>query len=154
MVDLGLTRAEPLNVSIHPDRDTALEDLEESASETVPRYAYYRGAGGALIAPTLFSPATTPRIARTMLEVRTHLAQSTQRELKVLGATNIRVNQQQLTHNNNQRVGINRPDLQFDYQGRRYHVEYDTPSSGRGSGHQKRTTSNDPEAEILLLIVP
>jgi hypothetical protein len=71
-----------------------------------------------------------------------------------LGATNIRVNQQQSTVRNDQRVGINRPDLQFDYNGRRYHVEYDTPASGRGSGHQSRITSNDPNAEIILLIVP
>jgi len=76
------------------------------------------------------------------------------RYLDNLGATNIRVNQQQLTQRNGQRVGINRPDLQFDYKGRRYHVEYDTPTSGRGSGHQVRTTSNDPNAEIILLIVP
>ena len=71
-----------------------------------------------------------------------------------MGAKNIRVNQQQLTYRNGQRVGINRPDLQFDYKGRRYHVEYDTPASGRGPGHQLRTTSNDPNAEIILLIVP
>lgn len=81
-------------------------------------------------------------------------AQADIQYLRAMGATNIRVNQQQLTFNNNQRVGLNKPDLQFDHQGRRYHVEYDAPSSVRGSGHQKRTTSNDPEAEILLLIVP
>ncbi len=74
--------------------------------------------------------------------------------LRTLGATNIRVNQQQLTAVNRQRVGINRPDLQFDYKGRRYDVEYDTHMSGRGPGHQLRATSNDPAAEILLLIVP
>lgn len=74
--------------------------------------------------------------------------------LQNLGAKNIRVNQQQLTVENRQRVGINRPDLQFDYDGHRYHVEYDTPASGRGSSHQSRTTSNDPNAEIILLIVP
>jgi hypothetical protein len=74
--------------------------------------------------------------------------------LNNLGAKNIRVNQQQITVRNDQRVGINRPDLQFDYNGRRYHVEYDTPASGRGSGHQSRITSNDPNAEIILLIVP
>ncbi|HEX8701543.1 MAG TPA: hypothetical protein VF815_22135, partial [Myxococcaceae bacterium] len=74
--------------------------------------------------------------------------------LRSMGATNIRVNQQQLTYLDGQRVGINRPDLQFDYKGRRYHVEYDTTASGRGPGHQSRTTSNDPNAEILLLIVP
>ncbi|MFY0525445.1 hypothetical protein ACN28I_20645 [Archangium gephyra] len=53
-----------------------------------------------------------------------------------------------------QRVGINRPDLQFDYNGRRYQVEYDTPTSGRGTGHQLRIKSNDPDAETILLIVP
>ncbi|HYO65346.1 MAG TPA: hypothetical protein VEU33_04630 [Archangium sp.] len=289
-VDLGVTSAEPLHASIYPDRDSALAGLEaRDARAGQPRYAWYRGAGGALIVPTLFSPATTPRIARTMLEVRAHLAQTTQRELKVLlltltgtkvlqgvfsrvlrvgtepeprplprqegrgnpaptsqlpapqaappapelipppaapaavpgspapspglvqalsggsptlrvapgprlpqdaavkptvprvlspdrpispsptqnaqiradieylqslGARNIRVNQQQLTVREGQRVGINRPDLQFDYNGRRYHVEYDTPMSGRGPAHQSRITSNDPGAETILLIVP
>ena len=71
-----------------------------------------------------------------------------------LGAKNVRVNQQQVTARNVRRVGINRPDLQFDYGGRRYHVEYDTPTSGRGPSHQLRTTSNDPDAEVILLIVP
>jgi hypothetical protein len=74
--------------------------------------------------------------------------------LDSLGARNIRVNQQQITVRNGERTGINRPDLQFDYNGRRYHVEYDSPTSGRGSGHQSRITSNDPNAEIILLIVP
>jgi hypothetical protein len=294
-VELGLTSTEPLNPSIYPDRDTALTNMVASASRPGhASYAYYRGAGGALIVPTLFSPATTPRVARLMLEVREHLGETVQRELKVmlltltgtrvlqgafsrvvrmgsepalrpsarkeevlggeapasrtpvtratapapetapasaapapttvtatgapapsrglvqalagnnptppmapgprlpqdvassprvprlretirpigpspsqnaqlqadieyldtLGATNIRVNQQQITARDIQRVGVNRPDLQFDYKGRRYHVEYDTPASGRGPGHQSRTTSNDPQAEIILLIVP
>jgi len=76
------------------------------------------------------------------------------RYLRNLGARNIRVNQQQLIVRDGQRVGINRPDLQFDYNGRRYHVEYDLPTSGRGPGHQSRLTSNDPDAETILLIVP
>ena len=285
-VDLGLTGAAALNTSLYPDRATALAQLAAGGSRAGHgRYAFYRGAGGALIVPTVFSPATTPRIARTMLQVRQHLSETTQRDLKVLllnltgtrvlqglfsrvvrvspdpavrppargqvhrgeapaqrqagpssaapapvslapapatgtlapspglvqaltgnnltrpvapgprlpqdaavspkvpkrleptrsigpspsqnaqlqadlqylddiGAKNIRVNQQQITHRDGQRVGINRPDLQFDYKGRRYHVEYDTPTSGRGTAHQSRTTSNDPNAEILLLIVP
>jgi hypothetical protein len=74
--------------------------------------------------------------------------------LKELGAKNIRVNQQQLTLKNGQRVGINRPDLQFDYNGRRYHLEYDSPASGRGPGHQSRLTANDPAAEVILIIIP
>ncbi|MFL5345337.1 MAG: hypothetical protein ACJ8AT_11115 [Hyalangium sp.] len=74
--------------------------------------------------------------------------------LKELRAENIRVNQQQLTLDNGQRVGINRPDLQFDFQGRRYYVEYDSHASDRGLGHQSRLTANDPDAEIILIIVP
>jgi hypothetical protein len=74
--------------------------------------------------------------------------------LKELGAENIRVNQQQLTLNNGQRVGINRPDLQFDYGNRRYSVEYDTPASGRGPAHQSRLTANDPDADVILIIIP
>jgi hypothetical protein len=74
--------------------------------------------------------------------------------LERMNATNIRVNQHQLTYREGQRAGINRPDLQFDYNGRRYHVEYDSPTSGRGTGHQRRITANDPDAEIILLNVP
>jgi hypothetical protein len=71
-----------------------------------------------------------------------------------LGATNIRVNQQQVKFRNGQRVGTNRPDLQFDYNNRRYYVEYDSPTSGRGPGHQSRITANDPDAEVILISIP
>jgi hypothetical protein len=64
------------------------------------------------------------------------------------------VNGRASTVRTGQRVGINRPDLQFDYNGHRYHVEYDIATSSRGSGHQSRITSNDPNAVIILLIVP
>jgi hypothetical protein len=74
--------------------------------------------------------------------------------LQELRATNIRVNQQQLKHANKTRSGTNRPDLQFDYNGRRYHVEYDSPTSGRGPAHQARLTNNDPEAIIIRIIIP
>jgi hypothetical protein len=81
-----------------------------------------------------------------------------QRDIKYLeeevGARNVRVNQQQVKFRNGQRVGINRPDLQFDYNGRRYHLEYDSPASGRGPAHQSRLTSNDPDADVILIIVP
>lgn len=264
-VDLGLTHAVPGDVALYPDRDAA---LAAGAPPIQATYAYYRGAGGALIVPTVFSPASTPRMARTMLAVRQHLGEAVQQELKVLllgltgtrvlqgvfsravrvgmepalpprqppprpapsapapvptpsvlapspglvraltgnnptpavapgprlpqdvavsprvpdvrrldrsigpspsqnaqlqvdirylremGATNIRVNQQQLVESAKRRVGINRPDLQFDYRGRRYHAEYDTPASSRGSSHQERITSNDPNAETILLTVP
>jgi hypothetical protein len=84
-VDLGLKSAQPLNASIYPDRDTALAAVAARASGSGhARYAYYRGAGGALIVPTVFSPATTPRIAQTMREVRKHLSEKVQSELKVV----------------------------------------------------------------------
>ena len=289
-VALGLQSTQPLNASLYPDWDAAQAALSKSAPGSAhARYAWYRGAGGALIVPTVFSPATTPRIAQTMREARKHLSERVQAELKVvlltltgtkvlqgvfsyvvrasagvalrplpqekglgggapvprqpvpraatpaprpapapaaptpaptslapspalvraltgnnptpqvppgprlpqdasvnpsvpkllpqsrpigpsptqnaqlqadiqylerMNATNIRVNQQQLTYDNRQRDGVNRPDLQFDYNGRRYHVEYDTPTSRRGLEHQRRITSNDPDAEILLLTVP
>jgi hypothetical protein len=273
-VDLWRDSAQVLNGTVHPDRETALAAQGRGAMHG--SYTYYRGAGGALIVPTVFSPASTPRIARTMLQVRKDLSGTVRRDLKVMlltltgtkvlqgvfsrvvrtapepevrplvgqkgrggaaavtpepapappapapgslapspslvqaltgknptpqaragsrlpqdaavspkvpkqlpqdrpigasqsqnaqlqvdvkylkdnGAENIRVNQQQATYYNGQRVGINRPDLQFDYMGRRYHVEYETPTSGRGPGHQQRSTSNDPDAEIIILIVP
>ena len=72
----------------------------------------------------------------------------------MLGAENIRVNQQQLNLENKERVGINRPDLQFDYDGRRYYVEYDSPTSGRGPAHQSRLTANDSEATVIRIIIP
>jgi hypothetical protein len=33
-------------------------------------------------------------------------------------------------------------------------VEYDSPVSGRGPGHQSRLTANDPEAIIIRIIIP
>ncbi|WP_224371493.1 hypothetical protein [Hyalangium versicolor] len=35
--------------------------------------------------------------------------------------------------------------------GRRYSVEY---ASGHGPGHQSRLTANDPEGEVILIIIP
>jgi hypothetical protein len=239
-VDLRLDGAQSLNGTIYPDRKTAL--AAQGPGATHGRYAYYRGAGGALIVPTVFSPASTPRIAATMLQgafsrvvrappeprspkpraatptpgpapappapapgslapspalvqaltgknptlrvapgprlpqdtavapkvpkqmpqdrpIGASQSQNAQLQvdvqfLKDNGATNIRVNQQQLKLDERSRVGINRPDLQFDYNGRRYHVEYDSPASGRGPSHQSRLISNDPDAEIILLIIP
>src|ERR1700683_5169215 len=58
------------------------------------------------------------------------------------GATDFRVNQQQVNAAG-QRVGTNRPDLQYtDANGRRVYVEYDTSTSTRGPGHQTRIEAN------------
>jgi hypothetical protein len=69
------------------------------------------------------------------------------------GARNIRVNQQQVNAAG-QRVGINRPDLQYtDANGRRVYVEYDTSTSTRGPGHRERILANDPEGTVILRTV-
>jgi RHS repeat-associated protein len=68
--------------------------------------------------------------------------------LKGLGAKDVRVNQQQVNAAG-QRVGINKPDLQFTMNGRRWYIEWDTSSSGRGIPHAERTLANDPDAMLL-----
>lgn len=59
------------------------------------------------------------------------------------GATDIRVNQQQVNALG-QRVGINRPDLQFTLNGRRYYIEYEGLGAPRGAAHSYRILANDP----------
>jgi RHS repeat-associated protein len=75
------------------------------------------------------------------------------RVIKNMGATDIRVGQNQVNYNG-QRVGINLPDLQFSLNNRRYYVEWDSPSSGRGIPHAQRIASNDPSAYGLLQLGP
>ena len=70
------------------------------------------------------------------------------------GGKDFRVNQQQVDADGN-RVGINRPDLQYtDANGQRNYVEYDTPSSNRGPGHADRIQANDPYGNVDPRIVP
>jgi hypothetical protein len=69
------------------------------------------------------------------------------------GATDIRVNQQQVNALG-QRVGINRPDLQYTLNGRRYYVEYEGPANPRGAAHQVRILANDPNAGFTLRLIP
>jgi YD repeat-containing protein len=67
------------------------------------------------------------------------------------GATDLRVNQQQVDARGN-RVGINRPDLQYtDANGNRVYVEYDRASSDRGPKHETRITTNDPSGRVVLI---
>lgn len=53
-----------------------------------------------------------------------------------------------------QRVGINRPDLQYTLNGRRHYVEYEGPGNPRGAAHRARILANDPNAAFDLRIVP
>jgi hypothetical protein len=116
-------------------------------------------AGPRLRQDTTVKPEV-PKLLKTTRPISPSTRQNAQLQRDIqylrdeLNAENIRVNQQQLNLENKARVGINRPDLQFDYNGRRYSVEYDSPTSGRGAGHQSRLSANDPEAEVILIIIP
>lgn len=65
------------------------------------------------------------------------------------GARDIRVNQQQVNAAG-ERVGANRPDLQYTLNDERYYVEYDRLSSNRGPAHEARIRANDPNGEVRL----
>jgi hypothetical protein len=75
-----------------------------------------------------------------------------------LNASDIRVNQQQvngLAGATGDRVGINRPDLQYTLpNGMRVNIEYDTPTYGRGIPHANRILANDPNGIVILKIIP
>lgn len=66
-----------------------------------------------------------------------------------LGATDIRVNQQQVNLAG-QRVGINRPDLQYTLRGQRLYEEFDTELSDRAAAHAERILANDPLGVVNL----
>lgn len=68
------------------------------------------------------------------------------------GATDIRVNQQQVDAAG-VRVGANRPDLQYTLNGKRYYVEWDTQSSDRGPLHKVRILANDPNGDVKLIVM-
>ncbi|MHC2186358.1 RHS repeat-associated protein [Rathayibacter agropyri] len=69
------------------------------------------------------------------------------------GVEDIRVNQQQVNADG-ERVGINRPDLQYtDANKVRHYIEWDTTASGRGPDHAARLRANDPDGVIELRIV-
>jgi hypothetical protein len=69
------------------------------------------------------------------------------------GARDIRINQHQVNADL-ERVGINKPDLQYTLDGIRYYFEYDTPGSGQGPAHAVRTLANDPAGVVTIRTVP
>ncbi len=74
-------------------------------------------------------------------------------DLQAEGAYDMRVNQHQVDINGN-RVGVNRPDLQYTTpDGHRVYEEFDTSSSNRGPGHRDRILANDPSGEVNLFTV-
>jgi hypothetical protein len=80
------------------------------------------------------------------------------RDLLAKGATDIRVDQEQLALTGPgrtlQRVGRNRPDLQYTLNGQRYYEEFEAPGSLRGPGHEYRIKANDPRAVVKIWYCP
>jgi hypothetical protein len=85
-IDFTVSKAEPIDTTIYPDRASADAAIlaAPAAANGITRYAFYRGAGGAVIVPTIFSPATTPVTIQTLLTARALLADEVQKELIVL----------------------------------------------------------------------
>lgn len=73
--------------------------------------------------------------------------------LQQQGATDFRVNQQQVNAAGT-RVGVNRPDLQYARGGQRYYEEFDVPNSTRGPDHRDRILANDPSGIVNLFVSP
>ena len=65
------------------------------------------------------------------------------------GARDIRVDQQQVNAAG-ERVGKNRPDIQFTLNGQRVYYEIDRSTSNRGPLHEDRIRANDPNAVVHL----
>jgi hypothetical protein len=85
-VDFGLTVVDTPDAAVYPDRTEAARatPFGPPAPGHGPPVAFYRGAGGGLVAPTTFSPATTPRFAECALRARRELAEQVQHDLVVL----------------------------------------------------------------------
>ncbi len=79
-------------------------------------------------------------------------AQDRIKYLRSIGAREIRVNQHQINAQR-QRVGQNRPDIQYTHEGRRYYEEVDRATSNRGPKHADRELANDPGGVVHLWTV-
>lgn len=70
---------------------------------------------------------------------------------KQQGKQNIRKNQTQVDVNGN-KVGSNRPDVQYDMNGQHMNVEFDTKPEN-GLQHQQTIQNNDPNTKVILKTV-
>jgi hypothetical protein len=104
-------------------------------------------------APTAIGRAAPPRRPYAGREVSASDMQNRELAADIMlarraGARNIRVNQWQVIEN--LLGGINRPDLYFELNGKRVHIEYDRFPMTRAEDHARRILSNDPEAVVIL----
>jgi hypothetical protein len=104
-------------------------------------------------APTAIGRAAPPQKPYAGREVSHSDMQNSELAADILlarkaGAKNIRVNQRQVIEN--LQGGTNRPDLYFELNGKRIHIEYDRFDMDRSLPHAQRILSNDPEAIVIL----
>ncbi|MFJ5548707.1 hypothetical protein [Streptomyces sp. NPDC093225] len=85
-VNLGLAAADTPDNAVYPSRDEAAAAVPYGPPAPGHGLAvtFYRGAGGAVVAPTVLSPATTPQIVECALRARRELAEQVQHDLAVL----------------------------------------------------------------------
>jgi hypothetical protein len=88
-INFMLANAQSIGDTIYEDRSAA-QHAAAAAQKTADRgapVAYYRAVGVARIAPTVFSPATTPRIIQTLRTAMMVLADDVKNEMTVLAGT-------------------------------------------------------------------
>lgn len=88
-INFTLANAQSVGDTVYADRAAAQKAAAsgpKSADGAAP-VAYYRGVGGALVVPTVFSPATTPRTIQTLRQAMVVLANDVKNELTVLVGT-------------------------------------------------------------------
>jgi hypothetical protein len=80
---LDVEKAEAINSTIYDTLAEAKDAIKQAPAKTkgVTPFAYFKGAAGAVIAPTIFSPATTPRIIAGYYGARRVWAQNVASEL-------------------------------------------------------------------------
>ncbi len=101
--------------------------------------------------PPLDLPVTGRSVGRAS---HTAQAQADAASARAAGASDIRLNQQQVNAGNT-RVGVNRPDLQYtNASGQRVYIEYEGPANPRGAAHTTRIVANDPGASVTVKIIP
>ena len=123
----------------------SIECSNSTAAETVPRLA--RDVAVSPIAPRALGVNRSIGRASHNAALGDDIAELPR------GATDIRVNQQQVNAAG-QRVGINRPDLQYTLNGDRFYSEYEGLANPRGAAHESRILSNDPFGNFNLWKVP
>jgi hypothetical protein len=86
LVDFGPGAGPPLSEQVFPTKTEADQALAAKAGAPPPRpgYAYYEGAGGRIVAPTMLSRANAPNTVNTMWTAVQKLKDEVQHELVVI----------------------------------------------------------------------